>query len=815
MTRPHLPLALLLLLLLVSASPAPAQQSIGAFTRGMERQEGLFSLYWDAANAKLYMEIARPGEEFLYLPSRATGLGAPTLGLDRGQIQDEQIARFDRHGPRVHLVLTNPRFRAVTENPALVRSVDESFAPSTIASLDVAAADGDRALVDMTPFLLSDLTDVRGSLRRGNGGTFQLDRDRSAVHMARTRAFPRNTELEASLTFTSDTPGAAVRQHLPDGRAITVRQHVSLVRLPEPGFTPRRFDPRIGIFSVAFRDYAQPFDRDYVVRHAVRHRLIKRDPTAQRSEPVEPIVYYLDPAIPDPYRSAFREGAMWWNRVFEAAGFIDAFRVEDMPADMDPMDARYHVIQWVHRTAPGSSIGPSFVDPRTGEVIKAGVRMDSHRSLVDYDLYAGVLPATAAADAEVLGPWLASLDPAVTAEEFAMARRRQHAAHEVGHTLGLAHNFVATSYGRASVMDYPAPLIKLAGDSVDLTDAYRSGPGAYDSIAIRYAYTPFATGEEDAGLQAIVAEAMDRGLAFITNPDERAASAYPEATTWVNGSDMVAELERVMRVRRVLLQRFDETAIRPGEPMALLNRRFVTAYLHHRFTLGAAIKAIGGLEFRYAMRGDPLPPTRLVDPARQRRALELLLDALEPEELAIPERVLSLMAPRPFGYSSDERGLRSAAGPAFDHIGAARTLATTVLGGIFEPERAARLVVLSHRAPESPALETVAARIVERTWGEAPGGRHATLQRVVQRAVVDELIRLAADDDAIVEARAVAEWALRRIANLALSRGAPSPADEAHQVLVHSDIMRFLERRDGPTPRSDALAAPPGTPIGK
>ncbi len=803
-------------------STAMAQPSITEYTKGLEKRDGFFPLYWDARTGRLFVEIGRLNRDFLYLTSLATGLGVNGIGLDRGMIGDEAIAQFQRVGPRVDLVLRNPRFRSTrTDNAALVVSVEESFPTSTVAAFDVVAEEGGRLLVDATSYFLTDVMDVAGRLRRADEGDFRLDRERSAIYLPRTKAFPRNTEVEASLTFASERPGFRVRSHAPDGRAITLRQHHSFVQLPDDGYRPRRFDPRIGVYSAPFFDYSKSFDQDYVTRHVRRHRLIKKDPNAAMSEPLEPIVYYMDRGIPEPYRSAFKEGAMWYNKVFEAAGFRNAFRVEDMPPDMDPLDGRYNVIQWVHRTEAGSSIGPSFFDPRTGEIIKAAVRMDSHRSLVDYDIYAGARPAVTDGDRgdpfltdPGLGEWVASLDPQVSGEDFVMARRRQHSAHEVGHTLGLAHNFIAASYGRASVMDYPAPLIRVVDGRLDLSDAYRPGPGAYDSLAIRYGYTQFPEGGEAAGLAAIVAEAEAKGIKFITNPDERSANSYPNATTWVNGSDMLEELGRVMGVRRFLMERFDETAIAEGEPMALLANRFTTVYMHHRFTLGAAVKTIGGMEFRYAVRGDRTPPTRIIEPERQRRALELLLDAVQPAELAVPERVLRLMAPRPFGYGSDSRALDAKTGSAFDQIGAARTLATLVVGGILEAQRAARLVAFSDRDPRALTLEEAIGRMIERTWGAPPPTEHAALKRAVERVVVDELLRLAGDDDATVESRAGAEWALRRIAEIARARSAGTPTEQAHNALAAADIVRFVERRDAATPRSQPLPAPRGTPIG-
>ncbi len=788
------------------AVPARAQETIREYTEGMEAQDGFLPLYWDGDEGRLLVEIPQPGREFLYLTSLATGVGSSSLGLDRGEIAGEYIARFKRVGPKAYLVLQNPQFRSTLEDEALARSVKESFPTSTVGAFDILAEEDGRLLVDMTAFFLRDAVDVRGQLRRAEQGTFTLDASRSTIYRPHTKAFPENTEVEAALTFTSDDPGWEVRRHTPDGRALTLREHHSFVQLPGPGYEPRPFDPRIGLFLVSFYDYARPLDEGYVTRYAIRHRLVKEDPDAAKSDPVEPIVYYLDPGVPEPYRTAFKEGARWFEGLFEAAGFTDAFRIEDMPPGMDPMDARYNVIQWVHRTEASSSIGPAFVDPRTGEIIKAAVRMDSHRSLVNYNRYMGLRPA------------FGDREPEVTAEEFAMARRRQHAAHEVGHTLGLAHNFIAASYGRASVMDYPAPLIKLEDGRLDLTDAYRPGPGAYDSLALRWAYTPFPEGQEEEGLEVIIDEAMARGLKFITNPDQGSAGSYPEASTWINGSAPLDELERVMAVRRFLIEHFDETALRPGEPMWKLRERFTPVYLHHRYILEAATKAVGGMAFRYALRGDPLPPTQIVAPERQRRALELLLDALEPEALAVPEHVLKMMAPDPFGYGAEERAFQSKAGPAVDQLGMARTLAEMVVGGLLHPERAARVAAFAARNPDLSTLEEITGRMIERTWGvpaeASAGGEHPALRRVVQRVVLDELIELAADEEATVEARAGAAWGLRRIAEIIEQREPATSTEAAYLQFAAAGIQRFLDRSASEVERSDPLPPPPGTPIG-
>lgn len=814
--------------------PSPAQaQSIAEATEGMEEHEGFLTIHWDDAEGRLLMEVPEDGPRFLYLVSQATGVGSEELGLDRGEIGPEYLARFERVGPRVYLTLENPRFRA-DANPDrhLRRSVEESFPTSRVGGFEILAEGDGSVLVDATDLFLRDAMNVGHTLERAGEGGWRVAEDLSSIHLPRTRAFPRNTEVEASLTLVGDEPGPEVRAHTPDGRRLTHRQHHSFVALPGEGYEPRRFDPRIGVYPVRFYDYGKSLEEGYESRYVVRHRLRKANPSAEVSEPVEPIVYYMDPGIPEPYRSAFKEGGEWWNEVLEAAGFRHAFRIEDMPADMDPLDARYNVIQWVHRTEAGSSIGPSFVDPRTGEIIKAAVRMDSHRSLADFDLYMGTAPARrAAAGADALGrcragagfgpglDWAASLDPDVTAEEFAMARRRQHSAHEIGHTLGLAHNFIAASYGRASVMDYPAPLVRIREGRLDLDDAYRPGPGLYDSLAVRYAYTPFPEGEEEAGLEAIAQEAMEKGARFVTNPHEGGWSSHPEASTWINGADVLDELARVTRVRRFLLERFDEEAVRTHEPLWTLRRRLAPVYLHHRYTLRAAVKAVGGMEFRYAMPGDPLPPTEIVSPDRQRRALDLLARALDPAELAIPERVLRLLAPTPFGHRAGSRGFEGRTDPAFDQVEAARTLAEMVVGGVLSAPRASRVVALHDRDPDLPALTEVVERLIAATWDREASGLRPALGRAAERVVVDELMELASSERAAPQARAAAEWGLGRVsrrlpeANRAAADGA-DPEEVAHREAVAADIARFLSRDFDERVRPGPLAPPRGTPIG-
>jgi hypothetical protein len=776
-----------------TAAPSPAASSSATAAAA-----DLLPVRYDAASGKVFLTIPEPGREVLYLNTLASGLGTVPSGLDRGNIGISAVVRFERHGPRVFMVQENTEHRAVTDDAALRRSVEESFPRSVLASFAIEREGPGGVVVDATDFFLSDVYDVAGAVRRGGMGSVRLARERSFIDADRTRSFPRNTEVRAVLSYLTDDPGFALRRHAPDGRAITLEQHHSFVQLPDPPMAIRGYDPRAGIFTTRFFDFAQPFDSDYRQHALMRWRLEPTDTTAylrgELVEPVRPIVYYLDPAIPEPYRSAFLEGGRWWNEVFQAAGWRNAFRIEMLPAGADPMDARYPMILWVHRQERGPSVGPSFRDPRTGEIIGTVVRMDSYRSLVNHDIYMGLVPAAGPAGLQV------------AAEEFAMARRRQHTAHEIGHTLGLAHNFLSASQGRASVMDYPYPLIELGPDGeLDISHAYRPSAGAHDTLAIRFAYTWFPDAEsERAGLRRIARDAEARGLRFLTGGHASAASSDPAATQWVEGDDMLQALGRTMAVRRLLMDRFDERAAQPGEPVAILNRRFAHVYLHHRYALEGVIKYVGGMEHNYAIRGEPTVAMRILPAAEQRSALRAVLATLEPAALRIPDRVVDLIPPVPAGYDGDLTLIPTPAGTAIDPVATAHSLAQEVVDNLLHPQRAARLVAFHARDRANPSLGDVIDALVAATWGAAGrDDRDAPYRRVAQRAVADGLLDLAGSRNATAEVRAIAADQLERLRARAAPPAGPgaSAEERGHRATVRRDIERFFDGRDDPALR--------------
>ncbi|MFN0181459.1 MAG: zinc-dependent metalloprotease [Gemmatimonadales bacterium] len=624
--------------------------------------------------------------------------------------------------------------------------------------------------------------------------------------MPRTKGFPKNTEIEATLTFLSDAPGRWVRDVTPTAEAVTVRQHHSFIELPGPGYRPRRSDPRGGFFGISYYDYATPISQPIEQRFIARHRLQKKDPTAAVSEAVEPIVFYLDRGVPEPIRSALLDGARWWARAFEAAGYRDAYRVELMPEGADPLDVRYNVIQWVHRQTRGWSYGATVTDPRTGEIIKGHVSLGSLRVRQDYLIAQGFL-----------APFLRGDESAAQAEAMALARIRQLSAHEVGHTLGIEHNYISSAHGRASVMDYPHPLVKLGpGGQIDLSEAYTNEIGAWDIEAVKFGYQDFPAGtDERAALEGIIRAARAKGLTFLTDQDARpVGSAHPTTHLWDNGVDAAAELRRMMDVRRVALARFGERAIPGGAPMATLEEVLVPLYLHHRYQVEAAVKAVAGQLYDYAMRGDGSPPVTPVPAAEQLAALDAVLSTLRPSELVLPRAVIAAIPPRPVSYGSHRELFARTTGVTFDAISPAVAAANLVAELVLHPERAARLVQQRALDPRLPGLEQVLDRLVAATF-EAPvaDDYQAEVGRAVERVIADQLMGLALGAPS-AQVRAVALQKLQGLRGRPLRQGAATTANRAARALLAADIARFLERPYDPTRRIAVPAPPPGSPIG-
>jgi hypothetical protein len=820
-------LALLVVSAFVSAT-LPAQ-TISSKTAGMKHIDGYLPLDWDAKTGKLYLEIphldsAGSSPDILYTHSLPYGTGSNDLGLDRGQISRGQLVRFQRTGPKVLLVEPNQRFRSTSTDPAELLAVRQSFPESVLFGFKVEAEDPNgTVLVDATDFFLRDAHEVAAALTRTQQGTYKVDATRSTIALDATKAFPKNTEVEAILTFTTDGParGEFVRDVTPDPHALTVREHQSFVELPGSGFTPRRFDPRAGYFPSSYRDYNVPVSESLDQQFIVRHRLIKKDPACRTNcEAVSPIQYYVDRGAAEPIRSALLEGARWWDQAFQTAGWAKGtFKVDILPADADPMDVRYNIIQWVHRYTRGWSYGAAVVDPRTGEILKGNVTLGSLRSRQDYLI-----------DEALLSPYLDGKPlPPATDPMLAMvlARTRQLAAHETGHTLGLAHNFAASSFPHTpeesvSVMDYPHPWITLDKNGIpNLSQSYAVNIGIWDKVAIDYGYREFDSNrkptEDPAALNAILEASQKRGLIFITDEDSRPlGGAHPHSHLWDNGTDPVEELNRIMTIREAALKRFGVNAIKPATPMAQLEDTLVPLYLLHRYQTEAAIKEIGGLDYRYNLRGDSQPNPEIVSSADQKKALAAVLKTLSPETLTLPESLLKILPPRPPGLERTRESFPSETGLTFDPIATAESAADLTLAILLDPARASRLVQYHMRVPDAPSLRGVL-EAISKTTAERPEGGH-TMSSEVERAVefraVEAMLSLAVNPQASTQARAIARSHIADILEDFTSAAPLTDTAEAIHRAALIDRINDFERDPAKFIPAKPIEAPPGMPIG-
>ncbi|MEY3052098.1 MAG: hypothetical protein RLY31_1883 [Bacteroidota bacterium] len=797
----------------VPAHPAATDRSIAGRLAGMTSHPGFLPLHIDERDGKIWWSVERTEEEFLFVESLSAGIGSNDIGLDRGQLGRNRIVRFERSGNKLLLVQANYDYRAVTDNDSERQAVREAFAQSVLWGFPIEREENGVFLVDATKFLLQDHHDVITTLKRKGQGSYRLDESRSALYLPRTRNFPDNSEMEVTLTFTGTPEGKWIGSVTPSPAAVTVRQHCSFVRLPDDGFSPRRYDPRSGYFATSYHDYATPMEAPLVQRLINRHRLQKKDPGAAMSDPVDPIVYYLDPGTPEPVRSALLEGASWWNQAFESAGYRDAFQVRMLPEDADPMDIRYNLIQWVHRSTRGWSYGSSVVDPRTGEIIKGKVTLGSLRVRQDYLIAQGLLAAY-----EEGRP----VDPRL--QEMALARLRQLSAHEVGHTLGLAHNYAASADQRASVMDYPHPYITLDEQgAVDFSAAYASGIGEWDRRAILYGYQDFPEGvDEAAALEDILVENRQLGLHYLSDQDARpVGSAHPMAHLWDNGSDPVAELRRIMAVRQAVLAGFGPDHLAPGRPLAELERILVPLYLAHRYQAEAVAKLVGGVTYSYTVKGFETDAgsdwlVRPVGRRQQEAALDALLETLDAGFLEIPAAVRAVIPPQPVGFGRDEETFPSRTGLVFDPLSAATVAAVSTVRVLLHPERLARLVRQEADDPQQMGVVTVLRRLLSKVVHNTRENPYqAEIAREVEKQVVFHLIGLSLEPKGDLQVAALVSSELERYAAEAAQRlaTAETEADRAHWKYLSRAVVT-----SGSNPEDFRLPAvpvpPPGAPIG-
>lgn len=821
--------ALFLILLLAACSPAsppppattPVEQTppakanaIDEFAEGKRRLDGMFEVLLDDAAAKIYLVLPAPDAggqvaELIYVEGLATGIGSNPVGLDRGQLGDSRIVRLKRIGARLFVEQPNLDYRALSDNADERRAVEQSFATSILWSGKIVATDEDgRFVVDFTDFVVRDAHGVAVSLKRMNEGSYQLDPSRSTADTKAALAFPDNLEFEAILTFAGKEPGRHVRSVTPTPHAITLVQHHSLIRLPEPGYTPRRFDPRAGSFATSFLDYAVPLEGSMRVNWINRHRLVKTNPGAAPSPVEEPIVYYVDRGAPPRVQQALIEGASWWADAFETAGFEDAFRVEVMPEGAHPLDVRYNVIQWVHRSTRGWSYGGGVIDPRTGEFIKGHVSLGSLRVRQDRRIFEALLGAdnTGTGDPD---------DPV----ELALARIRQLSAHEVGHTLGMRHNFCASTYGgRASVMDYPAPWITVGEEGeLETSNAYGVGIGIWDQFATRHAYAEFDTDEASA-LEALVQEALAAGLEFGGDLDARPrGSSHPTAHLWDNGSDPAAELANVMEVRSIALADFGAHNVVDGTPLAELQETFALVYFYHRYQVEAAVKLVGGVDYRFNVAGDGQDLERPVAAEIQRAALQAVLTTLDPQVLDVSDETLAALTPATInGVGRARERFDANTAPNFDARGAAISAVDHVISLLLVPERCARLNEQTRLDAQQPGLPEVLDEISEVAFDRrARTERLRSLQRGLQSVFVTRMIELASAPTTADDVRSSVEMHLQVLQRRLARRSTTDGPDGAHDAMLARLLDRFLNQNAwGSDVTVTPLDLPPGSPIG-
>jgi hypothetical protein len=780
--------------------------SISAFPQSFEdldqmnKYEGFFDFYYNENEDCIYLVVEELDRDFLYVHSLSSGVGHNDLGLDRGQVGGQAVVHFRRAGNKILMVQPNLDFRAETTNTLEKAAVEQAFAKSVLHGFEIKDIQKGKYLIDLSELLYSDAHGVSERLSGSKQGNYTVDKGRSAMELSRTKAFPQNVEFEALLTFSGKPEGRQISSVTPNAHHISVVQHHSFVQLPDDNYVPREFHPQSGCIPISYSDYAVPVYDPIRKRVIMRHRLVKKDPGQAISVPLEPIIYYLDNGTPEPVRSALLEGGSWWSEAFEEIGFKDAYRVEMLPEGADPLDVRYNMIQWIHRSTRGWSYGSAVVDPRTGEIIKGHVSLGSLRIRQDFMI----------AQALLNRPYATDNDNHQEMLDLALARIRQLSAHEIGHTLGFTHNFAASTNNRSSVMDYPHPMVKLVDGEVNMDDAYDEGIADWDKVTVAYAYAEFEK-DEAQNLQKILTGASERGLRFISDSDARApGGAHPYAHLWDNGTSAIEELNNTLEVRHTAMKNFSVDNIRQGEPYATLEDIFVPLYFFHRYQVEATTKVIGGVEYQYSVKGDANHGIKPVTPETQRDALEAVIHTLSPEVLMIPEEKLELFQPRPPGYGRTRESFDGQTGVTFDYFAAPAVAANLTLGFLLHPERANRLVQQHALDNNLPGLEEVTRTLVEKTvmtlnneTGYEPEIRHS-----VNFIVIDHLIRLAGDPYSSPQVKAIVVRELNEL-NTWLEEKQVTGLSETYKLAYMEQIKQNKVKH---LPNLPVL--PPGAPIG-
>jgi hypothetical protein len=772
--------------------------------KGITKYEGYFTFYYDDTSDKIFLQIADLNTEFLYVHSLSEGIGSNDIGLDRGQLGDGVVVHFKKAGNKLLLIQPNQEYRAITNNIEEKKSVKQAFAKSVLHGFIIKEAENGLFLVDATSFFMRDAHGVANTLERNKQGSYSLDASKSAFHMERTKAFPKNVEFDILLTFKGTPKGYNIRSVTPDASLVTVHQHHSFVALPDNKYKPRKFDPRSGANLMSYLDYETPVNQSITKRFIRRHRLEKKNPDAEISEAKEPIIYYLDRGTPEPVRSALLEGGRWWNQAFEAAGYKDAFQMKMLPEGADPLDVRYNMVQWVHRSTRGWSYGASISDPRTGEIIKGHVSLGSLRIRQDF-LIAQALQA----------PYAPNTTDDAFALEMAIARIRQLSAHEIGHTLGFAHNFAASTVDRASVMDYPHPKFTLNDGEIDFSDAYDTKIGAWDKVIVAYAYQDFPKDKnEDVALRTILENAFESGLKYLSDSDARPqGSAGGTTHLWDNGGNIHDELYNILKIRKIAIDNFSTDNIKTNQPYSVLEDVFVPLYFFHRFQTEATVKLIGGLEYSYAVKGGNQTVVKRVSGTSERIALQAVLKTIAVDEIAIPKEKLALFPPRAIGFGRTRESFKSNLGVEFDAFGAVETASEMTLNLLLNPQRASRLVAHKSLNKNQLGLVELIDELVAKTINKMhKDAYYQELQNVINSQVLEQLFHLAAHKNQYQQVNAIVLFKLDEIKSILRSKKTMGVQKIYNAVMVKM-IERFVKNPMS-FKKIAAPQIPDGSPIG-
>ncbi len=772
--------------------------------KGITKFDGYVTFYYDETSDKIFLEISKLDQEFLYVNALSQGIGSNDIGLDRGQLGDGVVVFFKKAGNKILLIQPNQNFRAITDNVEEKESVKEAFAKSVLHGFVIKEEKNGKYLVDATDFLMRDAHGVAATLASNNQGNYSLDKSKSAFYLDRTKAFPKNVEFDVMLTYIGIPKGYNIRSVTPDASLVTVHQHHSFVELPDNKYKSRKFDPRSGSYQMTYMDYATPVNENITKRFIYRHRLEKKNPKAAISEAVEPIIYYLDRGTPEPVRTALLEGGKWWNQAFEAIGYKDAFQFKMLPEGADMLDVRYNVVQWVHRSTRGWSYGASISDPRTGEIIKGHVSLGSLRIRQDY-LIAQALQA----------PFKNNSVDDDFAMQIAIARIRQLSAHEIGHTLGFAHNYAASTFGRSSVMDYPHPKFVLKDGKIDFSQAYDDKIGAWDKLTVAYTYQDFPEDvNEDKALNDILENGFANGLRYLTDQDARpSGSASAFAHLWDNGITVYDELQTILDVRKKAIAAFSIDNIKTGEPYSVLEDVFVPLYFFHRYQTEATTKIIGGLDYNYAVKGGNQTVVKRIAGSEERKALQVVLKTLAIEEIAIPKEKLDLFPPRAFGFNRSRESFKSKLGVAFDPFSAVETSAEMTLVFLLHPERVSRLIAHKSLDDSQLGLEELLDELLSKTIKKThKDAYHLELQNILNGKVIEQLLYLSANKNQFPQVNAIVDFKLDDI-KLYLKDVKSSGIQKIYDKAMIEMLSNF-EKNPSSFKKSEAPKIPDGSPIG-